>query len=67
MVQGRAETDEQKEAIVRRILDVWMQFPELRLGQLLVNGLTTTGTFQRSLFYLEDEKLVALLERFEAR
>ena len=62
MVQGRAETDDRKEAIVRRILDVWMQFPELRLGQLLV-----AVSRPDSLFYMEDEDLVARLERSEAR
>jgi hypothetical protein len=48
------------------IRSVWESYPDLRLGQLIVNtrpqGLDTIDSFE-DIFYLEDEKLV---ERIKA-
>lgn len=55
---GRAVTDEQKRVVMERLLAAWMKMPELRLGQLLVAGVTG-----RDVFYVEDETLVRCAER----
>ena len=56
---GRAQTDEQKRAIMERVLAVWLRHPELRLGQL-INGMGRFGI--GSIFYTEDEALIKALE-----
>ncbi len=63
-IPHRAETPEQKRAIVERILAVWEKNPELRLGQLILvnmNGLDDEHA-ARKLFYVEDEALAERLE-----
>jgi hypothetical protein len=55
---GRAITDEQKRAVVERLLAAWQRRPELRLGQLLV-----AGTPGYDVFYVEDADLVRSAER----
>lgn len=45
---------------LRRIKEVWSKYPDLRLGQLLIN-ITPDA---RSLYFVEDEDLVDLLEKF---
>jgi len=62
-VKGRADTDEKKRVVIDRILTVWKRNPHLRLGQLLVNlTLPNIDAIDR-LFYIEDEELVAILEK----
>jgi hypothetical protein len=51
-MKDRAETPEQKRAVVERVLRGWLARPYLRLGQLLVNA-----AHNNDLFYLEDEHL----------
>lgn len=55
---GRALTDEQKRAVMERLLAAWQKRPALRLGQMLeaANGIG-------NLFYREDEDLVQDVER----
>jgi hypothetical protein len=51
---GRAETPEQKRAIVERLLAAWLAKPTLRLGQMIDNAGFRAAT---ALFYVEDEAL----------
>lgn len=44
---------------LQEIQKVWEQFPDLRLGQLLLNSTDDT-----ILYYLEDEKLVEYLKTY---
>lgn len=55
-MSDRAETPEQKRAVIERLLAVWLRTPQQRLGQLLDN--VCSG----SPFYVEDERLARLAE-----
>ena len=48
--------------ILQGVQEVWEQFPDLRLGQLLLNGTDDT-----ILYYLEDEELVEYLRTYYER
>jgi hypothetical protein len=68
---GRALTPEQKRAVIDRVLVAWEANPRLRLGQLIVNvihrssgGATKEEQVQR-FYYVEDELLAELLEKWE--
>jgi hypothetical protein len=54
----RAVTQEEKKAVIARLLSLWQTYPELRLGQLIGNFVEGT-----SLYFIEDYDLVSLLER----
>lgn len=55
----RAHTEAEKKVILNRVLRVWLTYPQLRLGQLLVNaGLATP-------YYVEDKAFAELLERYK--
>jgi hypothetical protein len=56
----RAKDPGDKQAIIDRLLAVWLKCPRLRLGQLIVNGLQRE---EGDLFYKEDLDLIELLER----
>ena len=58
-IKGRAHTDDQKLAIMQKITKIWMEFPELRLGQLLMNA-----TNVNDIFYTEDDNLMEFVEAF---
>lgn len=45
--------------VLARIGTIWTRWPDLRLGQLLVNA-----TGREHLFYVEDDELLAALDRF---
>ncbi len=60
-IPGRAETYEQKRAVMEKVLSYWAQYPNLRLGQLIQNAVDVRGA---NVFYVEDEKLVELLKAF---
>lgn len=45
---------------LRKIKEVWSKHPDLRLGQLLIN-ITPDA---KSLYFIEDEDLINLLEKF---
>jgi hypothetical protein len=62
---GRAETPEQKRAILDKIYSMWLQHPELRLGQLLLNAHSVVSNHKDfDIFYVEDETLVEELKQF---
>ena len=61
-IHDRAQTDQQKEEVMRRLEVVWKQFPAMRLGQLLVN---VTG--MNDIFYPEDYAVVRKAEEFAER
>ena len=58
-VPGRAETDEQKQKILDRLLLAWQRQPSMRLGQLIF-----VATGGRDIFYDEDEALAEDVERY---
>lgn len=47
--------------ILNQIKQGWSAYPDLRLGQLLLNISTRCG---KDLYYIEDEELVKLLRDF---
>jgi hypothetical protein len=59
MIPGRAETDQQKQEVLKHLLHAWRQLPTLRLGQLVC-----AATGGRDIFYDEDEKLAADVGRY---
>lgn len=60
-IPGRAYEPSEKRAIMERFLAAWVESPELRFGQLLVNS-----ALADDLFYLEDEALAAKVEDYVA-
>ena len=49
--------------ILKEIEKIWVKFPDLRLGQLLINVFDAGSAFAHvSLYNLEDDKLVEQLE-----
>ena len=52
IIKGRAETDEQKREVMKKILAAWIKTPTLRLGQLIDNATKS------DIFYIEDNDLV---------
>lgn len=57
---GRAITELQKRAALKRLLSAWLANPQQRLGQLITNA--THGELA-PLFYLEDDAFLRALER----
>ena len=45
---------------LRKIKEVWSKHPDLRLGQLLLNIVPNAN----SSYFIEDEELINLLEKF---
>lgn len=60
--QGRAVREHEKSVVLDRILRVWLQEPDLRLGQLITNAMVHMD----GLFYVEDEDLAKILEKWVA-
>lgn len=56
---GRAVTDEQKRAVMERLLAAWMRMPMLRLGQLLE---AATDQEETAVFFVEDDALARCVE-----
>ena len=49
--------------ILKRLEVVWKKYPDLRLGQLLVNSLYARK--KTILFFIEDDKLIEEIEKFQ--
>ncbi|MCK4788084.1 MAG: hypothetical protein KAV87_30300 [Desulfobacteraceae bacterium] len=49
--------------ILAKIQEIWQKYPDLRLGQLIVN---VSPKHERNLFYAEDDELEHQLELFKA-
>lgn len=58
-MKNRAETDEQKEEVMKKLLTIWKLYPNLRLGQLFF-----IISQEKDLFYIEDYDLVKRGEDF---
>lgn len=56
----RAVQPEQKKEVIQALLDAWLKFPYLRLGQLVCLAADTTSSF-----YIEDAVLKAELLNFK--
>jgi hypothetical protein len=65
MMTNRAETDEEKEACLKEILEAWKKVPYLRLGQLIENTLLEKPPTR--LFYVEDMILSDCLQMYAER
>lgn len=66
-MNDRAITPEQKRVVVERLLAVWEKAPALRLGQLMECARAKRKSHHHisdDFFYVEDEELAAILERF---
>jgi len=64
-VPGRAYTEEQKRAVLDRLLAAWLRAGDMRLGQMLANA---NADFSGcDIFYIEDEGLAAKVESFVIR
>lgn len=57
IIPKRAHTPEQKRAIIERLFKLWLEYPELRLGQLIFN------CFKKDFYYMEDFTLIEALEK----
>lgn len=58
----RAVDDEQKEEVLRRLRDVWLAHPSMRLGQLIGNVYHSMDRGGVQLYYEEDYDLIATVE-----
>lgn len=56
---GRADTNEKKEALVKRLLVAWKSVPDQRLGQFLFNAID-----EEDMFFMEDSRLIEVLENY---
>lgn len=65
-MEGRATTPEQKRAVIERIYFAWLDHPELRLGQLIINSIHP-GLRCPDVFYIEDETLAASVAVFSSK
>lgn len=73
-MKGRALTPEDKRIVMDRFLVAWLRAPQQRLGQLVDNAVArqrrAEEPLQRpngpDLFYIEDERLVEMVEQFTA-
>lgn len=67
-VEGRAYTYAEKRSIMEKILAVWSAYPDMRLGQLLVNShVSASPNHNSDIFYVEDDKLAEEVETFFAK
>ncbi len=48
------------ERVIDLLRDLWRKYPQLRLGQLLVN---VEARFEHNAFFVEDDKLEASLKK----
>ena len=62
-IEGRAVTVEEKFKIMDRLLAVWLKYPDLRLGQLIFSKLVYDLPSEEDVFYVEDERLMELMEK----
>lgn len=53
-IKDRADTPGLKEAVIDQLFATWLKYPEMRLGQLLVNFLDRNGP---DMFNIEDFEL----------
>lgn len=58
---GRAVTDEQKRAVMERLLAAWIMVPHMRLGQFVC---AFAARANADPFYIEDDALVAQAVEF---
>lgn len=56
---------ERIDTILDLIEDIWRKYPDLRLGQLLINVIGTH--MENNLFYYEDDSLIRDLENWKER
>jgi hypothetical protein len=61
---GRAETLEDKELLLERLLEAWNEVPSLRLGQLVYCAHAHMPEPKSAdMFYTEDDELIAAIEK----
>lgn len=68
-LDGRANTDVEKNAFISTLLQAWKRHPHLRLGQLIDNALhqkaKRAGEQPPTVFYVEDLDLVQAVDEFK--
>lgn len=64
-IHGRAQTENDKERIMRRLELAWKRQPAMRLGQLIINAIGPDA--MPCLFNEEDYPLVGKIEEFVQR
>lgn len=60
-IKNRAKTPKEKKQVLNDLLKVWLQNPELRLAQLLMNLQNADGI---DIYYKEDFTLIEDLKKF---
>mgnify|MGYP006319314983 CR=1 FL=1 len=63
-MSGRAETPEQKRAVIERILAAWLRMPDLRFGQLVS---AAADRAEHDAFFIRDEALCEAVEALANR
>lgn len=72
-IKNRAMTAKQKQEVIGKIFEHWMEYPELRLGQLIDNALFWNNANDNpngmdiNLFSIEDYDFIKLLENFKSK
>jgi hypothetical protein len=61
---GRAISPNEKRAVMNRLLKVWEKVPELRLGQLIENVMSSDSRKMDDIFNIEDRILADAAEEF---
>ena len=62
----RAQTSEEKEAVLEALAKAWKAQPELRLGQLITNCLRYHPKPRPCTFFVEDKPLLGALNKIAA-
>lgn len=70
-MKNRAITVEQKRQVIESLFNLWIKYPELRLGQLIENCITKLsntndkpGWSDPPLYFIEDFDLFERVDRF---
>ena len=48
--------------ILKSLEQLWMKYPDLRLGQLILNEFSLHNGIDSRIYYMEDEELIKSLE-----
>ena len=53
------------EEVLNVLRNVWYEFPDLRLGQLLIN--TTPPKYEQEIYYIEDDEMIKNLKAYKKK
>ena len=63
-IKSRADTVAKKNKIIDSLFQAWLNSPDLRLGQLIVNAIRLSKDANIPLFYIEDSALETAITEF---